>query len=132
MMADWIEEQIAAFGRLLGLTSFALNARGMAAVAFENGVKLRLEVVRPDLWVQVLFPLSQGDEAMTRLLQEAHPGRNVRSRGDGIPCVRAAYLERSGEALLAVRLGQDEIEASRIDTVFRELFERAVRLGRAS
>jgi len=128
MVENWIDEQIKAFGRQLELTTFALNDRGMAAVQFENSVKLRLEYRQPVLWVQVLLPMPSEAEALVRLLSEAHPRRGTTGAGT----VRAAYLERSGEALLAVGLEEDRIEASEIDTTFRELFERAVRLGRRS
>jgi len=128
MIADWIINEIKAFGRQLELTTFALDERGMAAVQFENGVKLRLEYRQPNLWVQVLVAMPADAETMIRLLSEAHPRRGVTEAG----VVRAAYLERSGEALLTVRLPQDEIESTRIDAAFRELFERAVRLGRMS
>jgi len=126
MIAEWITDEVRAFGRQLELTTFALNDRGMVAVLFENGFKLRLEYREPALWVQLLFPLPADAEALVRLLAEAHPRRGV--TGEGI--VRAVYLERSGEALLTIALPEDRIEASAIDAAFRELFERAVRLGR--
>lgn len=128
MAAEWIASEISAFGRQLELTTFMLDERGMAAVQFENGVKLRLEYRQPDLWVQVLVAMPADVEAMIRLLAEAHPRRGVAEAG----VVRAAYLERSGEALLTIALPAERIEASEIDAAFRELFERAVRLGRMS
>lgn len=128
MIADWIINEISAFGRLLELTTFALDERGMAAVQFENGVKLRLEYRQPDLWIQVLVVVPSEAAARIRLLAEAHPRRAVTEVG----VVRAAYLERTGEALLTIALSEDRIEASEIDAAFRELFERAVRLGRMS
>jgi len=128
MVVDWIADEIKAFGRLLELSSFALNGRGLAAVQFENGVKLRLEYRHPALWVQVLIAMPADAEALIRLLSETHPRRGVTAAG----IVRAGYLERSGEALLTIALSSDRIEASEIDAAFRELFERAVRLGRMS
>jgi len=126
MVADWIASEILAFGRSLELTALALDERGMAAVRFENGVKLRLEYRQPALWVQVLVALPADGETMVRLLGESHPLRGVTEAG----VVRSAYLERSGEALLTIALPQDRIEAPAIDAAFRDLFERAVRLGR--
>lgn len=128
MTSGWVQEQVEAFGRLLELSSFALDDRGLAAVRFENGVKLRLEAARSDLWVQTLFPFPSDAASSARLLAEAHPSAN-RGTAHG---VRAAYLERTGEALLAVKLERDRIEASAIDVAFRDLFERAVRLGRSA
>lgn len=132
MTAAWVKDEIASFGLLLELSSFALDDRGLAAVRFENGVTLRLELSDTDLWVQTLFALPADDGAVGRLLAEAQPERNRVRQGAESPCVRAAYLDRSGEALLAAKLPRDRIEAAAIDTVFRDLFERAVRLGRAS
>lgn len=130
MALDWIQEQVKAFGRLLGLQSFELNERGMAALQFENGVKFRLEGAADALWLQVLLEVPSTPEMMEKVMAEASPARNVPTKGGETLCVRAGYLDRSGEALLAMKLAGDEIEASRIDAAFHELFERARRLGR--
>jgi len=127
MVTDSTVEQVKAFGRMLGLSSFALNERGIAGVEFENGVKMRLESCDGTLWVQALFAMPKTPEAVQRLLQEASEGRNP----SGGAVVRAGYLERSGEALLALPIAASEVEVTRIDAAFRELFERAVRLRRA-
>jgi len=127
MVVERIANEVKAFGQLLGLSSFALNERGIAGVEFENGVKMRLESCDGTLWVQALFAMPRTPEAVQRLLQEASEGRNP----SGGPVVRAGYLERSGEALLALPIAASEVEVTRIDVAFRDLFERAVRLRRA-
>jgi len=130
MVLDWVQEQVKAFGRLLGLEAFALNERGMAALQFENGVTFRLEWAADALWAQALVAVPPTPEMMEKVLAEASPSRNVPAKGGESLCVRAGYLERSGEALLALRLAEDEIEVSRINAAFHGLFERAHRLGR--
>ncbi|MBQ8126014.1 MAG: hypothetical protein IJ173_09065, partial [Kiritimatiellae bacterium] len=55
---NWIEAVVRDFGRGAGLADFALNARGAAAVRFENGLTLRFEYTGEELVVAVTVPMA--------------------------------------------------------------------------
>ena len=121
----WIEEAVRAFGRQMGLGSFALNERGAAGVRFENGVALRLEYSMESLVMTAGVAMEPTAAALTRLLTGAHP--------DAAPGanVRAAWMERTGEGIYVIRLAERLVDVSSLEAAFRCLWTLATRLGKA-
>ena len=127
MTPVWIDETVEAFGRQMGLGHFALNERGAAGVIFENGVSFRLERTDDALIASVRMAAPGSDEAVRKVLTEAHP--EMQAKDGGI--VRAACLLRTGETVLALRIEEREISVVSLEQAFNRLWERALELGRA-
>ena len=127
MTPIWIDETVAAFGRQMGLSHFALNDRGAAGVVFENGMSFRLERTDDAMIASVQMAAPGSDEAIRKVLIEAHP--EMQTKGGGI--VRAACLLRTGETVLALRIEEREISVVSLEQAFNRLWERALELGRS-
>ncbi len=123
---DWMNEAVRAFGRQLNLSTFALNAQGVAGLSFENGVTLRLEYAHEALLMVVGLKADPAAEEIKRLLTEVNP-EAPRGR---FP-VRAAFMARTGELVYAARLAEREVNESALGAAFGELWERIERLRRA-
>ena len=67
MTPEWLNDTVRAFGRQLGLGSFALNERGSAGVRFENGISLMLEHAAESLFVSVRVPVEPSGENLKAL-----------------------------------------------------------------
>lgn len=126
MTPKWMTDTVASFGRLLGLTTFALNERGVAGVRFENGSTFRIEAAGERFALRLGLPLeAPTPQQALRILAEAQPlfatpfGR-----------LRAVWLARTAEAALVLLLPAERADASLIDQAFRELWDRAERLRR--
>ena len=128
MTPEWLNDTVRAFGRQLGLGSFALNERGSAGVRFENGISLMLEHAAESLFVSVRVPVEPSGENLKALLSDAHPSARTGLPGQ----VRAAYSAKSGEAMYVVRLGERETSVPALEGAFRVLWALASRLGRAA
>ena len=128
MTPEWLNDTVRAFGRQLGLGSFALNDRGTAGVRFENGVSLMLEHAVESLFVSVRVPMEPTGENLQALLSAAHPSARTGLAGQ----VRAAYSAKAGEAMYVVRMGEREASVPALEGVFRVLWALASRLGRAA
>lgn len=116
MTPDWLNDAVRAFGRQMGLQSFALNDRGAAGVRFENGLSLRLEYAQESLVMTMGVPTEPSDAALKRLLVAAHPSAQRGMR------IRAAYLSRAGEAIYAIRLPERDVNVTALEAAFRELW----------
>ena len=127
MTPIWIDETVQAFGRQMGLSNFALNERGAAGVVFENGVMFGLELAGGAMTASVRMAAPASDEALRRVLTEAHP--EAQAKGGGT--VRAACLLRTGETVLALRIEEREITVAALEQAFERLWGRALELGRA-
>lgn len=127
MTPIWIDETVEAFGRQMGLAHFALNDRGAAGVIFENGVSFRLERTDDAMIASVRMPAPGSDEAVRKVLTEAHPEMQAKDGG----VVRAACLLRTGETVLALRIDEREISVVALEQAFDRLWGRALELGRA-
>lgn len=125
MTPSWLNDVVAAFGRQMGLTRFALDARGVAGVRFENGLALRFEYADEALLVSM--GVAAGDDAATmrRMLGAVHPAAQ---RG-GLR-LRAAYLAKRGEAVYAVRLAERGVTLAALGEAFQALWQAAERLRR--
>ena len=128
MTPGWLNDTVRAFGRQLGLDSFAMNGRGAAGVRFENGMALMLEYAAASLMVSVRVPVEPTAESLRLLLADAHP--SVRT-GLAQP-VRTAYLSKTGEAAYVTRIDERQVSVSSIEGAFRALWELAARLGRSA
>ena len=124
---DWLNETVRGFGRQLGLTTLELNDRGAAGVRFDNGATLRLERTAGALSMYVTVAGRPSGEALKLLLSEAHPAAGGGRRRP----VRVACSVRTGEALLAVRIGERDLDVASLADAFHDLWSRAERIGRA-
>ena len=122
----WVEAAVTAFGGQLGLTSLALNERGVAGVRFENGISLRLENAAGALTMTVGVPTQPTAEALKPLLSGAHPGAQRAGRA----AVRAAYSDRGGEAFFALSIVERAVSVTSLGDAMTELWGRAERLWR--
>lgn len=126
MTPSWLNDNVQAFGRQMGLSEFCLAENGAAGVRFENGVTLRFEYADAALMVSVGVPASPDEATMKLLLQMSHPAYAQQQR------LRAAYLAKSGEAILALRMFEREVTVTALEAVFRTLWSAADRLRRAA
>ena len=116
----WLDDIVREFGRSAGLSDFALNDRGAAAVSFETGAQLRFEYAFESLVVALSFPYPAADPAAARrLLAAAHPGARPPFK------LRAGLLERSGRALLAARFPERETTLPAVNAAFSALWRIA-------
>ena len=116
----WLDDIVREFGRSAGLSEFALNDRGAAAVTFETGAQLRFEYAFESLVVALSFPYPCGDPAAARrLLAAAHPGARPGFK------LRAGLLEKSGRAILAARFPEREATLPAVNAAFSALWRLA-------
>ena len=123
---DWIDAIVRDFGRSAGLRDFALNERGAAAAAFDNGVALRFEYSSDALVVAVTVPSALDAERAASLLAYAHP-----DAGPGMR-VRAGYLARRGCAVFAVRIAARDATLPAVNRAFETLWRVAMEFGGAA
>lgn len=112
----WLQETLRAFGESLGLKTFALNASGVAGLAFETGITLRLEYAYEELTVALSVPTRGEAESLKRLLGYAHPALQ------GAFTVRAALVQQRSAALLAIRLAAAEVTLPALNGAFQTLW----------
>ena len=98
MAPTWIEAVVREFGQAAGLSDLALNERGAAAIAFENGAALRLEYAFDSLAVALTLPMRLDPRSAAHLLACAHPEARYGFK------LRTGYLAKGGRAVLAARL----------------------------
>ena len=116
----WLDDIVREFGRSAGLSDFALNDRGAAAISFETGAQLRFEYAFESLVVALSFPYPASDPAAARrLLAAAHPGARPGFK------LRAGLLEKSGRAILAARFPEREITLPAVNAAFSALWRIA-------
>ena len=113
----WLDDIVREFGRSAGLSDFALNDRGAAAVTFETGAQLRFEYAFESLVVALSFPYPVSDpDAARRLLAAAHPGARPGFK------LRAGLQPRTGRALLVARFPEREATLPAVNAAFSALW----------
>ncbi len=113
----WLDDIVREFGRSAGLSDFALNDRGAAAVSFETGAQLRFEYAFESLVVALSFPYPVSDpDAARRLLAAAHPGARPGFK------LRAGLQPRTGRALLVARFPEREATLPAVNAAFSALW----------
>ena len=116
----WLNDIVREFGRSAGLSDFALNDRGAAAISFETGAQLRFEYAFESLVVALSVPYPASDPAAARrLLAAAHPGARPGFK------LRAGLLEKTGRAILAARFPEREITLPAVNAAFSALWRIA-------
>jgi type III secretion system chaperone SycN len=123
---DWIAGAVRDFGRGAGIGDFALNDRGAAAFRFENGFTLRFEYREGELVVAAGVPCANDASTARRILAFSHPDARF-----GVP-VRSGYLAKSGGAVFAARLTDQEVTLPVLNTVFAALWRIASEFGGAA
>ena len=122
----WIEAVVADFGRAAGLANLALNERGAASVAFENGTKLRFEYAFDSLAVVVTVPARMSPPVARHILSYTHPAARHPFR------LRAGWLHGQSAAVFAARLADREVTLPSLNAVFAELWRIAQDFGGAA
>ena len=119
MTPTWLNDTVRAFGRQMGLKSFALNERDAAGVRFENGAELRLEYAGDALAMMITVPAADDFETVRRVLMAAHPEarRGVK--------VRSGLFGKSGRAFFHARLAERDVSVDVHERDFRELWTAA-------
>ena len=123
---DWITAAVRDFGRGAGIPDFALDACGVAAFRFENGVSLRFEYAGGELVMATDVRAANSSATARRLLGYAHPDARF-----GVK-VRAGYLAKSGSAVFAARLAAQDVTLPVLNAVFQSLWRVATEFGGAS
>ena len=123
MTPAWIEAPVREFGRSAGLRDFSFNERGVAAVAFENGVSLRFEYVEDTLAMAVTVPSAGDAETLRGVLAAAHPDSRSAFR------MRSGRRAKTGRAVFVVRLAAREVTTPAIYAVFSQLWRAATEIG---
>ena len=126
MIPAWMSDTVRGFGRQLGLQTLELNENGVAGVAFENGLSLRLEYAKNALTMYVSLAVQPSGDGIRAFLAEAH----FAAGDDRSGAIRAGCLPSTGEPFLAVRIAEREANVAAMETAFRRLWERAERLRR--
>ena len=126
MTPEWLNDTVRGFGRQLGLRTLELNDAGVAGVAFENGLSLRLEYARNALTMYVSLAVQPSGDDVRAFLAEAH----FAVGDDRGAAIRAGCLSSTGEPFLAARIAEREANVVAMESVFRRLWERAERLRR--
>ncbi|MBR0056938.1 MAG: CesT family type III secretion system chaperone [Kiritimatiellae bacterium] len=123
---SWVNAVIADFARAAGISDLVLNERGAAAFRFENGVSLRFEYREGELVVAATVPAANDASTARRILAYAHPDARHGA------AVRAGYLAKSGCAVFAVRLADQEVTLPVLNTTFDALWRIATEFGGAA
>lgn len=114
---DWVEAALDEFGRATGLGGLSLGKDGAASLVFANGSRLRFEYAFDTLTVMMTLPMRTDNETLLRrLLALAHPEARHPFK------LRAGYLQKTGEALLAARLPAREVSRVSLETVVQDLW----------
>ena len=119
----WIAALVGDFGKAAGLPGLALNERGTAVIAFENGYALRFEYVEGELVIAVTVPAYLDAERTKALLAYAHPKARTGLR------LRVGYLARSGTAVFAARLKERAVTLPVVNQAFAVLWRIAQEFG---
>ena len=122
MAPEWITSSLDEFGRGLGLRTLTLDAQDAASLRFENGWRLRFEYAEPLLTVMITMEMEQNEALMARVLSAANP------EVERPYALRAGYLARTREAVLAVCLEEREVDLVALEAAFQELWAVAVGL----
>lgn len=121
----WIEAVVSEFGKAAGLGTLALSERGAVALAFDNGMVLRLEYAFESLAIVLSTPVRMDPQTAARLLAYAHPGARPSFK------LRVGYLAKSGAAVFAGRLADREVTLPALNSVFGTLWRIAHEFGGA-
>ena len=121
----WIESVVVEFGRAAGLKNFALNERGAAAVAFENGMKLRFEYAFDSMAIAVTVPSRLDPAVARRLLSYTHPAARHAFK------LRTGWIQKSSVAAFVARLPGREVTLPSLNAVFAALWRIAQDFGGA-
>ena len=119
-------DAIRQLGRRFGIRDLRLDADGVASLSIEGGRSLLLESRHGKLYLSLAFQVPASDEAMERLLAEAHPMRCRRFH------VRAGFLRREGLALLCVGIPDETVSVSRLSEAYEFLEVGVSRTGGGS
>ena len=112
----WVEESVATFGRQFGLTAWALMPQGTAALRFEHGVEVQLELTRDRFYLSLLRACDASLRQLQRLLQTVQPSLQ------GDPCVRTAFHAHRAMAMWVASCAVEEVTPDRLEALFNAVW----------
>lgn len=119
----WMDSVIHDFGRAAGITNFALNERGAAALTFASGASLRLEYSDETLTVAMSVPWRGDLSSLKRILSYAHPKAMTGLR------IRAGVSPRTSALLAATRFTERDVTLPNLNAAFSVLWRIAEDVG---
>lgn len=117
---EWLAENVAAFGRSLGVAAWHLSPGGSAAaLRFEGGKELLLEVLSGRVWLTLSSPFGEGEPDLRRLLGGVMPEMQE------VFSVQAALHPCARRVQWRVSCPVEEAEPVQLGAMFRSLLSRA-------
>ena len=124
MTPAWLNDIVCEFASGMGLKDFALNADGVAALRFENGIVLRFEYAMNFLSLSMSVESPQDVAAVKLLLSASDPLRR------GAFAVRTGTAGNPPRAVFTVRLEPAEVTLGNLDAAMAELWRATENFSR--
>lgn len=124
MTPSWLNDIVCEFASGMGLKDFALNADGVAALRFENGIVLRFEYAMNFLSLSMSVESPQDAVAVKLLLAASDPLRR------GAFAVRTGVSGNPPRAVFTVRLEPAEVTLGNLDAAMAELWRATENFSR--
>ena len=124
MTPSWLNDIVREFASGMGLKDFALNADGVAALRFENGIVLRFEYAMNFLSLSMSVESPQDVAAVKLLLSASDPLRR------GAFAVRTGTAGNPPRAVFTVRLEPAEVTLGNLDAAMAELWRATENFSR--
>ena len=124
MTPAWLNDIVREFASGMGLKDFAINADGVAALRFENGVGLRFEYAMDFLSLSMSVESPQDASSVKLLLTASDPLRR------GAFAVRTGIVGDPPRAVFTVRLEPVEVTLGNLDAAMAELWRATENFSR--
>lgn len=121
----WINAIVGDFGHAAGLSDFALNDRGSAALDFETGRSLRLEYTGTELVIAMTLAMHSPSD-LARLLSLPNPHAKYGFK------IRTGLLAKSGRLVMAIRIAERDTTLANLSGAFQTLWHLANEIGGAA
>jgi len=123
-MPSWLNDIVREFASGMGLKDFALNADGVAALRFENGIVLRFEYAMDFLSLSMSVESPQDAASVKLMLTASDPLRR------GAFAVRTGTAGNPPRAVFTVRLEPAEVTLGNLDVAMAELWRATENFSR--
>jgi len=120
----WLNDIVCEFASGMGLKDFALNADGVAALRFENGIVLRFEYAMDFLSLSMSVESPQDAASVKLMLTASDPLRR------GAFAVRTGTAGNPPRAVFTVRLEPAEVTLGNLDVAMAELWRATENFSR--
>ena len=116
IIPTWVAESVTLFGRQFGLTAWTLSSQGTAAIRFEHGVELQLELTRDRLYLSLLRACDASLNHLQRLLQTVQP------QFQRDETVRTAFYPHRAMAMWVASCPVDAVTPDRLEALFNAVW----------